>query len=745
MASKKRLSATITIGGSLSSSLKFALGSAKTGLDQLGKAVQSLEKRQSLLGRSIQEFGRLGKNVDGMRNRYAELTAQLDRARKAQEKLAKAQERHQKLTSIGGSLKSAGVTASITGAAIGAPLVMGTKEAKKYETEQARVVALGMGDETNRAAFEFAKNMKTFGTSQLDNLTLVRDAMAVFGDLHHAEMVAPLLAKMKFGNAAFFGTEEGHKNEEKFMDMLKVIELRGGLKSEDEFKAQANMVQRVISATGGRVGPDEWRHMIATGGLAAKSMRDDAFFYQMEPLVQEMGGDRVGTGLMSGYSALYQGRTTKRAANNLEDLGLIADPSKVVEDKAGQIKYINPGALKGAELFRQSQFEWLKQVLLPTLAEKGLTSKDQVLDAIGSIYSNRKAADLMAAMYLQMDNIDKNARVNAGAADIDTIDKAGREMAAGKELAAEAKLADLKLRVGKSILPLYSRALETAADALDRLNVFAEKNPRLTKTIIVGLAGVSVALVTLGPLLLMAGTALAAYAGYSLLMTKFGIAGGGAFTAVGNALKFVGKSLLWIGRALLMNPIGLTITAIAVGAYLIYENWDAVKKFFIDVWDSVTTTFNNAWAQIKELIGFDPTKTIANAWDGTKTYFTNLWNDITGTVRDSIQWITAKIDWVGEKWRKTKEFFGFGDDKAKEVGQSDAPPEWMKTTAALPQIAPINGGGGRTYQDNSQNYFQLTQQPGENQEQFARRVAQEMERQRQIRERAALSDGAYAQ
>ncbi|MDT9105880.1 phage tail tape measure protein, partial [Escherichia coli] len=87
MATNKKLSAVITIGGAISGSLRSAFGGVKGRLGDLGKTVTDLEKRQRLLGRAIQEFGRAGKNVTGMRNRYAELTTELDRTRKAHERL----------------------------------------------------------------------------------------------------------------------------------------------------------------------------------------------------------------------------------------------------------------------------------------------------------------------------------------------------------------------------------------------------------------------------------------------------------------------------------------------------------------------------------------------------------------------------------------------------------------------------------------------------------------------------------
>ena len=94
--------------------------------------------------------------------------------------------------------------------------------------------------------------MKTYGTSAVENLTLVSDAMAVLKNLDRAKMAAPILAKMKFANEAVFG-EGGRSNESKFMDMLKVIEFRGGISSEAEFETQANFVQKVIAGSRGRV------------------------------------------------------------------------------------------------------------------------------------------------------------------------------------------------------------------------------------------------------------------------------------------------------------------------------------------------------------------------------------------------------------------------------------------------------------------------------------------------------------
>ncbi|PFH10562.1 hypothetical protein BCF11_2984 [Collimonas sp. PA-H2] len=585
-----------------------------------GEQMQILRTRLSGAGIDTRQLGTAQtwlKNSIAFTN--AELTAQqkkLAAVGAQQQKIAGARQHADKLRTTAGNVAAAGIGATVTGAAVGAPLVTGLKEAKHYQTEKGRITALGLGPKVSADAESYARSMQTYGTSHAENLELVRDSMSVFGDLPHAQMVAPMLAKMKFANKAFYGEEAGGENERKFMDMLKVIEVRGGTASSEKFHEQANMVQKVISATGGRVGPTEWLNLIKTGGIAAKGMDEKSFYYELEPLVQELGGFGVGNGLMSSYNNLYQGRTSKRAAINLDKLGLIGDHTKVVPDKVGQTAQLNPGALLGSDLFKKSQFEWMEKVLLPQLAKNGITGKDKILDTIGSLFTNRKAGDLMANMYLQRAQIHKNRNLNEGAYDVDQLEPLAREQAAGKEMDAHAKLADLQLTMGEKILPLYSSAIETVTKALESLNGFMERNPATAKAMIVGFGILAAILVVLGPLMLSLAALIGPYAMLHVLFAKMGVSGGvltPILRGISGGLMTVGKTVLWLGRALLTNPIVLLITLIAVLAYLIYKNWEPLKAFFSDLWDGITERFNRVWETIKTFAG--------GLWADVKTAF----------------------------------------------------------------------------------------------------------------------------
>lgn len=597
------------------SQLSAELKKAETEARRLNKVITEGKPKLMALRQELNQAGLkstdLAQHQENLKNKIQGTNTEIDKQKKNLQNLNRMQQSHQKIASNARTAAAYGAGAAATGVGVMYSMRKPIDETKRMDVEENRIASLGLGKEATKEAVQYAKAMQTFGTSTLDNLQLVRDGVTAFADVHHAQMVAPTLAKMKFANEAMYG-DSGAENEKKFMDMLKVIEMRNGLKSEKAFHEQANIIQQVITATGGRVQAEEWLNVIKTGGIAAKGIDNKAFYYKLEPLVQEMGGFRVGTAMMSAYQNVYQGRTTKRAANNLERLGLISDPSKVKHDKSGQISFLDVGAIKGAELFKKDQFAWMEQVLVPQLKSKGITKEGDIIDAMGSIFTNRTASNLFAQMYMQRDQIHKNARLNAGADNIDQLNSKAMGTTTGKEIEAKANLHDAYLKFGTTILPIYTKAIETATSALQGFNGWMERNPTLAKMLGVGLLGIAASLVVIGGALvvfspLILGIASLRFGLSSLILsgrmsmtvfkalpTVFGIAKA-AFLGLGQAFMFV-------ARLFLMNPIGLTITAIAVAAFLIYKNWEPIKGFFVGIWNTIKTAFNGGIKGVSALI-----------------------------------------------------------------------------------------------------------------------------------------------
>ncbi|WP_338616478.1 phage tail protein [Pigmentiphaga sp. CHJ604] len=610
---------------------KAVASSEKFNLKASEQAAKLRQLRDQMVGVGLSTFklDSSEKRVrDSLKATTDQIQAQKVKLAELADKYKAAQAARARYDTAMGRARTAAVTGAImtgSGMALLGRLRDPLAEARHDQSEQFRIAAIGLGEQQTREAVRFATTLKTYGTSVVDNMGLMRDAMTVFADVHHAEMVTPTLARMKFANEALFGADQAADNEKKFLDMLRVIELRGGLQSPDAFASQADIVQRVLTATGGRVGPEEWLNVIKTGGIAAKGISDQAFYYQLEPLVQEMGGFRVGTAMMSAYQNLYQGRTTKRAARQLESLGLIADSGKVQHDKAGQISFLNPGALLGADVFRRNQFEWVETVLLPQLAKKGITDQQQILDAIGSIITNRTASNLFGQMVLQRDQIHKNARLNAGADGIGEIEAKARGALAGQELEAVKKRADLFRELGRAIMPAYTAAVTFATEKMQQFTAWMQANPRAAQLLVTSLAVLAATLVALGGAMLVLAPMAMSFIVLRHAMALAG-AGGGILSAalggVGTALGVVRTAVVFLGRALLMTPIGRVIGLIVLAATLIYQHWEPIKAYVQGVWTEIRQAFDGGIGSITALIvNWSPLGLFYQAFAGVLRWF----------------------------------------------------------------------------------------------------------------------------
>ena len=617
---------------------------------------------------------RIGADIAATTAKINAQTEALKRQSAEQRKLADIQRQAKKSAAIGGAM-----TATGTGMAYGAnraghamaPLM---NQSRHAETEAVRIRALGLGQEESTKAIDYAKNFKSYGTSQLDNMELMRDAVTVFNDRHHAEEAMPILADMKFANEAVFGSAEGGDNARKFMDMMKVIEMRGGANNKADFERNANMIQQVITATGGRVGANDWMHVIQRGKLAAKGFDEKEFFYRLEPLVQEMGGDAVGTGLTAAYQNLYQGRTTKRAAQNLDKFGLIGDYSKVKHDKVGQTAQLNPGALKGADIFRRSQFEWMEKVLIPALRAKGIESEQATIDAIGSIFSNTNAGALMATMYQQRAMVQKGYELNSKADNIQQLKERAVNMPSGQEVNLRKRYDDLKKSIGDTAMPAYTKVLDVLAKMTESTQRFVERHPGLTKALVYSAAvltafaavcgllliplGLLIAKsmllrfalarigISAGPLSLLRGLFRGAATGASGLLSVLARLGGALVSGVGTAMRFL---LVWGGRGLgllarfapmllrLLGPFGLLATA----GWMVYQNWEGIVGGAKLLWADLTNALTNLWGSV--------VNTGIALWQGFSGVLGGLWAGLVTFYQSALQQIAAVSDavWQG--------------------------------------------------------------------------------------------------
>src|SRR6185437_12895446 len=121
----------------------------------------------------------------------------------------------------------------------------------------------------------------------------------------------------------------------------------------------------------------------------------------------------------------------------------------------------------------------------------------------------------------------------------------------------------------------------------------------------------------LAPIAFTVGGALSAYAGYSLVMAKFGMAASTMFGGIGTGMRVALVAIRGVGMALLTSPIFWIGAAIAGVAYEIYRHWDGVKAFFGTLWGNIKGIFSGA----TEFIAGVFTGNFTMMFDGAKKMF----------------------------------------------------------------------------------------------------------------------------
>ena len=437
----------------------------------------------------------------------------------------------------------AGLGMAAVGAAGLAMFRVPLKEAKLFQVEVAKFSSLGFGSAINNEASRFASAMGTIGTSARDNMMIVGDAMAVFKDLHEAKMVAPLMAKMKFANEVIFGAGGGDRDK-KLMDMMKVAEFRGGTRSPEEFARQVNFAQQAIAGSRNRVDSSAMLQALKTGGVGISRRTNEAFYLGAEPLIQEFGGMRYGTGVMSLYQNLVQAKGSITSQQELNRLGLL-NKSMIQYNNLGMLKKALPGAFIGSKIQEEEgELALLNKVLLPAFAKHGITSDEDVIREIGRIAGNRTGSNLLARIYQQRVKLEQQVAANYHAENLDQASARASVTLQGKEADLHAKWATLMKDLGVTVLPMAITAVTGLTAVLKGAAHMAETFPRLTGAMMGALGSLSLAL-------LGGGVALgvnAAIRGLALAMP--GLTGGtvGVMGALGKA-GLLGSLLLLIPAA----------------------------------------------------------------------------------------------------------------------------------------------------------------------------------------------------
>jgi hypothetical protein len=462
------------------------------------------------------QFSALNKHVGGTQNSVNQLEKQLLSIKR--------------LGLIGGALTAVGTFGL---AALKGPL----DEARKFQTEVARFTALGLGDRANADAVKFANGMNIMGSSARENLKLLKEATAITGDLHHAMEITPLLAKMKFGIESVMGEGSGAGFERMFQDAIKVTELRGALVDRQtghidtaKFTRVLDMMTKAYVASGGTVKPSDYLAAIKTGGLSAKLMNDEMFFYGLGHFMQESGGSRTGTAAMSMFQNWAMGRMPQRVAERMSGLGLL-DPKAIHYGTTGHITGVDPMGIVRAQEFTQNPFKYVNEVVVPLLQKKGY-SGDNLNLQLGTLFGIRTAQNLADQMVREQKVADLYITRAGKASGIEGLYKGGTNTVDGQFINLHAQWANVMKELGITILPVAIRALRIVNEVLSDGVRLMREYPKFTQYMTVAF-GVLSAIVATGGVVMMA---TAAFKALGLALAMQGIGGAAGITKMGLAM-----------------------------------------------------------------------------------------------------------------------------------------------------------------------------------------------------------------
>ena len=689
--SNRQLNATITIGGAISGTLKGAFSTLDKSFNSIGSALSGLEKKNKLLEKSITTFGKEGKNVDSLRQKYKDNASAIDRLRESYEQLNDIRNQSEENT---GALD-------------------------RYKSQILEIVALGTSfAATVKQAIDFESTMadikKVVDFTEPDGLNAM--GKTILDMSKRLPMTADDIGKIvAAGGQAGIANKELTAFAESAIKMGVAFDITADEAGQAmaEMRAAFRMTQPQVNELADKIN--------YLGNNTAASAKDIMEIVQRIGPLGEVAGAASGSIAAMGATLRGMGVQNEIAATGIKNLLLTLSSGKAAT-KAQQavFKQLGYTASEVSKSMQLNADETIRVILkklskLPKSAQAAALTQLFGKEVVGSI----------APLLTNLDQLQANLKLvgdrtkYAGSMEKEYQSRAATT--ANSLIIFRNQITALAITVGSVLLPAINGVLQTVGPWIGQVTTLAQEHPVVTKAIVAtvgALISMKLATFSLGfAFTYLKGVALGVRTVFAVMRAQM-ILTSTTMTitttvvrGIGAAFMFVGRCILWAGRMLLLNPIGLAVTAIAGAAYLIYKNWEPLKKWFTDLWADITRIFDESIGKIVGMI------------DGIK----QKWTDFKSTVSDG----------VGNAWQSTKDFFSnpFGGDDNNGKPAAAAP--GMKPPAP-PQMANRSGG---TYQDNSQNSFQIVQLPGESNADLAKRIAAEQERQRGIRQRSMMTDG----
>lgn len=682
----KKLNAIITIGGAVTGGLKNALGTTRDGLNKIGKAITDLKARQKELNSVVSQQEKLGSAGNALKVQYANqelglINRQIDALQKKQRII----DQTQRGMAAGKSQMASSALA--LGATVAAATTAFIPIAQAAAFEKAMLGVAKQVDGTRDSAgkltqvyFDMARQIQLLG----------RELPMATNEI--ADMVAAG-ARMDIAKDELIGFTRTAAM------MATAFELPAG-----ELADQMGKIATLFKIP-----------------IPNISQLADVINYLDDNAISK-GGDIIEVMKRIGGTAEFVKMPAREAAALASTFLTLGSSAEVAATAANAVMRELSIATMQPKRFQKglAAIGMSAEKVQRDMSKNATGTIQKVLDALNNLPEEKRLT--VATQLFGKEYGDDIAKLATGvqeyrrqlelAASDKAIGSMAREHQARLQTTtaqweiAKNVITEVGVNIGTVLLPSVNQAISIFAGATSAVADFSHEHPALVSNIaaVVG---------TLGGMFA------------AMKSVSFAI---GAATWAFNAMKL----------AIATNPIGLTLTAIATAAVLIYQNWGPIKEFFAGVWTSIKNATSVAWEWMRNaFMTFHPLGIFIKNWEPIKGFFSGLFDNIRATVASSIDWIVGKINAVGSMWGKTKAALGFGSDAAPAAAPAAKPAGPVPPAPPRMATAP---GGGQTVDARQTNTINITQQPGQNSKQLADEVARRLKQQQAVQRRSAMFD-----
>lgn len=318
-----------------------------------------------------------------------------------------------------------------------------------------------------------------YGVAPATAMNIIREARPTFGgDLQQTLQNVPdffkVLTAMRQKSPQASETDHAHQ----LGMMIKAGEILGYSSDPAKLASYANTMTQMTQVHGSALRGEEILNFAKSGKSAASAASPEFLKSVLPTMLPELGGDRLGTALMTLRQVLVGGKMKKAAAENMVDLGLV-DPDSVIYTSTGNVKGIKQGGIKGSKLAESNPLEWIKQYLIPTLKEKEINQDDWPAK-LSTLFSDRNAEYMVNLMLTQMARLEKDRATVEKAKGLPGVEQALKDDPYLATARVKGGLQNVGAALSDPVMGPLKKAADSAAGALNSAADAARAQPKAT-------------------------------------------------------------------------------------------------------------------------------------------------------------------------------------------------------------------------------------------------------------------------